>query len=178
MKSILSQINGLDLSNVDFVDGQKFELVINKSIAVEETESKAVIEEVDKTGEVRITVKKYMTEKASPSFDFMKSWNNDTPMPLVTMQGTIEKETRGMYYMNLHGHAHATTHCMVCGRTLTHPVSLLYGIGPECGKHCYINPFDSKEELMEHIEEVRNKLVNIKWSGWVIKSAIKEMENV
>ena len=41
--------------------------------------------------EYRITVKSYMTKKATPTFDFMARWNNDNPMPLMTMTGTKEK---------------------------------------------------------------------------------------
>lgn len=50
----------------------------------------------------KITVKKYMTEPSTPSFDFMQKWNNNTPMPLSTMFGTEVKQTRGMVYMQLH----------------------------------------------------------------------------
>jgi hypothetical protein len=29
---------------------------------------------------------------------------------------------------------HAAQHCRICGRRLTHPLSLALGIGPECRK--------------------------------------------
>lgn len=128
----------------------------------------------------RITVKKYMTQKANPKFDFMLKWNSDVPMPLRTMIGTIEKETRGMYYMKLHGdiYAERICTCMKCGKTLTNPVSQYFGIGPECGGHNYVNPFGSDEELHNAISEYRAKLQSIVWEGWVIKSAIVEREVV
>lgn len=126
--------------------------------------------------EVRITVKKYMTEKATPQFDFMAKWNNDVPMPLRTMTGKVIKETRGMVQMELHGDiwAQKIATCMCCGRKLTNPVSQYFGIGPECGGHNYINPFDSDEELKEAVAEYRKKLQAVKWTGWIIKSAITE----
>lgn len=176
MKSILSQIDGIDLTKFNFEEGQKFEIVLHQKeeIKSENTE----VAESEKTGEVRITVKKYMTEPASPSFDFMSTWNNNTPMPLVTMTGTIDKETRGMYHMNLHGEIMQTSYCMCCGRELHNPISRLYGMGPECGGHWYVNPFSSEEEYEQYKEELKKKVRDIKWTGWVIKSAIKSMEDV
>ena len=134
--------------------------------------------EVSKTGEIRITVKKYMTEKSSVGFDFMAKWNNDEPMPLRTMTGVVLQETRGMVKMRLHGDiwAQKICTCMCCGRPLTNPVSQYFGIGPECGGHNYINPFNSDEELKEAVAEYKKKLQNITWEGWVIKSAITKEE--
>ena len=126
----------------------------------------------------KITVKAYMTRKATVDFDFMLKMNNDEPMPLRTMIGTIEKETPGMYYMKLHGDitSERTKYCLKCGRPITNPVSQYFGMGPECGGHNYVNPFYSKEELQAAVNEYRKKLVNIKWEGWVIKSAITSDE--
>lgn len=128
-----------------------------------------------------ITVKQYMTKKSSPSFDFMAKWNNDNPMPLRTMIGTIERETKGMVYMKLHGDivAEQMHHCMKCGKAITNPVSQFFGMGPECGGHNYVNPFESEEELKEVVESYRkNYLQNITWEGWIIKSAIEKQEEV
>lgn len=130
--------------------------------------------------EYRITVKKYMTQKSEGGFDFMQKWNNDIPMPLRTMTGIIDKETRGMYHMKLHGDiwAEKITTCMCCGKKLTNPVSRYFGIGPECGGHHYVNPFDSKEELQEAVSSYKKKLQETVWEGWVIKSAITEQVEV
>ena len=133
---------------------------------------KRKIEAVEATTEYRITVKAYMTRTATPEFDFMAKWNNNEPMPLRTMTGTIEKETKGMVYMKLHGQAEPVIRCMRCGRTLTHPISQHYGIGPECmsklGLVCDITD----------VETIKKKLVDVTWTGWVIKSAIIEREEV
>lgn len=129
----------------------------------------------------KISVRQYMTKKSTPSFDFMAKWNNDNPMPLRTMVGTVEKETRGMVYMNLHGDitAKETQICMKCGKVLTNPVSRFFGMGPECGGHNYVNPFESDEELRETVETYRKEhLQKITWSGWIIKSAIEEKEEL
>ena len=123
----------------------------------------------------KITVKQYMTRQATPEFEFMKVWNNDVPMPLRTMIGTVEKETRGMVYMKLHGDIteEKTLHCLKCGRPITNPVSQYFGMGPECGCHNYINPFYSKEELENAIKDYREKVLhNMTWEGWLPKSSI------
>lgn len=137
-------------------------------------------ESVQSVQQYKITVKKYMTQKGSPSFDFMTKWNKDNPMPLRTMIGTVEKETRGMVYMKLHGdiYAEKICTCMKCGRALTNPVSQFFGIGPECGGHNYVNPFSSDAELKAAVSAYRKQLQNIQWSGWIIKSAITEKEEI
>ena len=134
------------------------------------------VSEVADAQQFRITVKQYMTKKASPEFDFMQKWNHDVPMPLRTMTGEKIKETRGMVYMKLHGdiYAERICTCMRCGRQLTNPVSQYFGIGPECGVHNYVNPFNSDEELKEAVSSYKKELQNITWEGWVIKSAIIE----
>ena len=130
--------------------------------------------------EYRITVKKYMTEKSTSSFDFMLKWNNDVPMPLRTMTGTIVQETRGMVKMKLHGDiwAEKICTCMMCGRKLTNPVSQYFGIGPECGGHNYVNPFEDEKQLKAAVADYKKKLQAITWEGWVIRSAITEQEEV
>ena len=126
--------------------------------------SESVSESV--TAEYQIEVKKYMTQKATPEFDFMAKWNNDKPMPMRIMQGTVEKETRGMIYMKLHGLGRPTITCYCCGKELTNPISRHYGIGPIClGKLGIARDIDD-------IENIREDLVNITWEGWVIRSAI------
>lgn len=129
--------------------------------------------------EYRVTVRKYMTNKSTPTFDFMAKWNNNVPMPLMTMIGTIEKETPGMYYMHLRADTSFTTvdRCMNCGKVITNPVSKYFGMGPECGRHNYVNPFNSEDELNEAVNTYKREVLSkITWSGWVIKSAITKLE--
>lgn len=125
-----------------------------------------------------IKVKKYMTQPSTPQFDFMKRWNNNEPMPFRVMVGRVVEETKGMVLMDLHCKPLETDYCMRCGLQLTNPVSRLYGLGPECGGHAYINPFSTEEQLYAALDEVQDKLANIKWYGWVIKSAIETAKEV
>lgn len=143
-----------------------------KLLAKRKSVNKANIEAVSDITEYRVTVKKYMTEKATASFDFMKKWNNDNPMPMRIMQGTIEKETRGMVFMKLHGLAKPTVTCRCCGKELTNPVSRHYGIGPIC-----LGKLGIARDIND-ISGISEELVNIEWSGWVIKSAITEKEEI
>jgi hypothetical protein len=124
----------------------------------------------------KIKVRQYMTKPSTSQFDFHKKYNNDIPMPMRIMVGQKLEETRGMVKMRLHAKPMPSAICMHCGRTLTNKVSTLYGIGPECGGHNNINPFDSEQELNAHWEELRQKMAYITWEGWIIKSAIEETE--
>ena len=79
-----------------------------------------------------------------------------------------------MIYMKLHGKAEPVIKCMRCGRTLTNPISQKYGIGPECiTKIPFIMDLD-----MNDVEGIKQKLVDVQWSGWIIKPAITEKEEV
>lgn len=131
---------------------------------------------------LRITVKSYMTQKSTPLFDFMEKWNNNIPMPLRVMYGTKLEETKGMVKMQLHGDILANEGpldvCMKCGRPITNTVSRYFGLGPVCGQHNYVNPFDTEEELQEAVAEYRKTLKNITWTGWIIKSAIISEEKI
>ena len=179
------EVNGTEYKNIDeaikgsnLSDNTAFSIKLH--IPAKVAKQAANINKSDKVQEYRITVKKYMTEKASPSFDFMAKWNNDEPMPLRMMTGYIDKETRGMVHMKLHGDMYAAKMCtcMKCGRQLTNKVSQYFGIGPECGGHNYVNPFETEEELNEAVAQYRKKLQAITWEGWVIRSAITNQEEV
>ena len=155
-------------------------IVLNKGAKIAEQRptisSENTVQEIQGSPIYKIKVRQYMTKPGSPEFDFHDKWNNGTPMPMRIMVGRKLKETRGMVQMELWGEIidEISTHCMKCGRTLTNPVSKYFGIGPECGNHGYNNPFETDEELEAAIKEVQKQLKEIKWTGWVIKSAIEK----
>ena len=159
-----------DVPNIKFTDGTEIVLIPN----IQRSEVKPTVDDT----EYIITVKPYMTKKASPDFDFMAKWNKDIPMPLRTMVGKKIRETNGMVYMELHGDIieEKASFCMKCGRQLTNPVSQYFGIGPECGGHNYTHPFDTDEELREAVRAYKEELKNLKWEGWVIRSSITHCE--
>jgi len=133
---------------------------------------KQTIEQSEDATEYEVTVKQYMTKKATPDFDFMAKWNNNNPMPMRIMRGTVEKETRGMIYMNLHGFAQETITCACCGKELTNPVSRYYGIGPIC-----LDKLGIARDI-DDVKNIKEDLVNITWSGWVIRSSIVDKKEV
>lgn len=176
------------------VNGKEFENVLQAIQAFGEYQGRLVIElnintatptqpprqevEEGKETEYIIKVKQYMTRPASPSFDFMDKWNNGVPMPMRIMVGKKLKETRGMVQMELRGEIIQEVNpvCMKCGRELTNPVSQYFGIGPECGGHHYISPFETDAELRQAVAETRKQLQSVTWTGWIIKSAIEEQK--
>lgn len=178
MKEIFKQIHRFQ--NMSFEEGKPFEFNLDRATKELNTEIEdytwTKVQKMEVGKSYKITVKKYMTEPATANFDFQDKWNNGKPMPLCIMQGEVIKETRGMYYMGLHGKAEPISRCLVCGKPLTNPVSKLYGIGPECSEKVGIIRVESEEEAREKWNELVQQIGNIKWEGWVIKSAIKEWE--
>lgn len=184
MKSIFNQIKRFE--NIELQEGEAFSFILpmntqnqaNKEFSDVDNKIYAKQEKMEINKNYRVTVKKYMTEPSTSTFDFQDKWNNGVPMPLCVMQGIVLKETRGMVYMNLEGVAEATCNCSVCGRKLDNPISKLYGIGPECSEKIGLIRIESEEEAKEKYNEISSHLVNIKWEGWVIRSAIKQWEEV
>ena len=178
----LVEINGKTYDNIssallaDIQPGQPIHIILHPEMEKAVKTANTAVKTDSTEQEYRITVKAYMTKKSSPQFDFMAKWNNDIPMPYRTMTGIKVKETRGMVYMKLHGDiwAEQIVTCMCCGKTLTNPISRYFGIGPECGGHHYVNPFEDDDQLKEAVTEMKKKLINVTWEGWVIKSAITE----
>lgn len=128
----------------------------------------------------RITVRQYMTKKSTPEFAFMKDYNSDIPMPMITMIGVVTDRIYRRVYMKLHGDItqEKTMRCLKCGRAINNPVSQYFGLGPECGGHGYINPFYTEDDLKLAVEECRKKLQQITWEGWIPKSAIVLEERI
>ena len=182
IKSIERQpeMNGLSMQEFlnQFEEGQTVSITYRATI---KEEKKQVVplhisgDGVHKGHEYIVRVKKWMTQETTSSdFDFMQRWNNNIPMPFRVMRGRVLSETRGMVFMELKGTVLKTDYCMRCGRPLTHPVSRLYGLGPECGGHAHINPFNTEEELYAAFAEVKEKLGSITWKGWIAKSGVIE----
>lgn len=85
-------------------------------------------------------------------------------------------ETQKAVYLYGHGEIDPAGHCARCGRTLTHPGSILIGIGPEC-----LGDWGARDQLKENMTEqekdylkslIRSKEVD----GWFPKGVIKETE--
>ena len=157
-------------------------IVLNKGAKIAEQRptisSENPVQEIQGSPIYKIKVRQYMTKPASPEFDFHDKWNNGVPMPMRIMVGRKLKETRGMVQMELWGEIteEITHNCMKCGKRLTNNVSKFFGIGPECGGHNYTNPFETEEELKAAVKDMQEQLKEIKWTGWIIKSALEKFE--
>lgn len=178
MKEIFKQIHRY--KEQVFEEGRPFEFTLDGKRKEVNTEDYIClpVQKMEMGKSYKITVKKYMTEPATSTFDFQDKWNNGVPMPLCIMQGEVIKETRGMYYMILHGKAEPIARCLVCGKTLTNPISKLYGIGPECSEKVGLIRIESEDDAKEKLKHIMEQIDDISWSGWVIKSAIKEWEEI
>jgi len=96
-------------------------------------------------------------------------------IPIYFVGKPIIETDKAIY---LYGHGTIETArmgvCCVCGRTLTHPVSVELGIGPECGKHYWnwdlVGGY-SKENI-ERLKQIIRE--DIKVDGWIPKSTISE----
>lgn len=161
----INDVPGLDLNTLN--DNMCIKLLHKSNTSQNEAPGeRQTISKSDDDLEYRILVKPYMTKPATPEFDFMAQWNNNKPMPIREMQGTVEKETRGMVYMKLHGYGKSTITCMCCGKELTNPVSRHYGIGPICLSKIGIS------NNIDDVNGITEALAKIEWEGWIIKSAI------
>jgi len=177
LKSITRQPYGTTIEELlaGASDGQEITVVFKGVREEPEQKSLFISGDAMRTGrEYIVKAKRWMTQASKDDgFDFMRHWNNNVPMPLRIMKGRVLKETRGMIYMELKACVMETDCCMKCGKTLTHPVSRLYGLGPECGGHFHINPFNTEEELQAALDEVKQKLESVTWSGWIAKSGVE-----
>ena len=116
---------------------------------------------------MRFEVKQWMTKPNG----FNKTMNGGNPMPMRVMFGEIVKTTEKAYVVKVHGKPEPSTHCMHCRRKLTHKVSMFYGLGPVCGQHFYISGV-TEENLDKHFQEIRRKLSEVVWYGFIPKSAV------
>lgn len=103
---------------------------------------------------------------------------NDNPVPMRTMECSIVRETNKAYQVKLTGHLTPSSNCNHCGRTLTHPVSLMYGLGPVCGGHFHINPCNSESELKARYDEMSRQMAKVTWEGWIPKSQVESLTTI
>lgn len=90
----------------------------------------------------------------------------------VVFEAVIKRETAKAYLVQGVGSAKKIGVCMACGRTLTNPVSIKYGLGVQCGGHWGIDPEgESEESIMKKISEV------VDFETWIPKSQSEVMDD-
>ena len=163
-------VNGTEYESVSSVPSDIEVATITLLPAVERRRVK--VEDSTDDREHLITVKQWLTQPATPEWDYNDRMNKGVPMPLRTMQGTVLKETAKSVYMHLHGSVKPVVHCMRCGRELTNPISRHYGLGTEClGKvGILVDP--------DEVEKIKEQLVKIEGNWWIPRTSILSDEIV
>jgi len=88
-------------------------------------------------------------------------------VPIFFVAKVVAETTKAFY---LYGHGTTETIkmgvCCVCGRTLTHPVSVELGIGPECGSHWWdwslVGGY-TKENVARLMQKIRTDIIIDTW---------------
>ena len=128
----------------------------------------------------RVHVKRYMTNY-DKSF-FLSKMNKQGPMPYIIMYGrkiqSTEKLVQMQLWADLDSTVERTTTCMRCGRPLTNSYSQYLQLGPECGASEHIKLLESGMDLEEIKQSLKQKLNNVTWTGWIVKSAIISADEV
>ena len=94
--------------------------------------------------------------------------NKGMPRTFIAIQ---TKETEKAVYLFGRGTTKNHTHCMACGRILTHDISRFLGIGPICSRHMY------GYNLSEENKNVLAKMIQeTKIDTWFPKSVILKKE--
>lgn len=176
LKSITREPTGTTISDVlaNAVDGDEVSILF-KAVREQQEQKPLHIsgEDMRKGHEYIVRVVSWMTKVSDERGNFMRDWNKNVPMPFRVMRGRVLSETRAMLYMELRACTLRTDYCMKCGKPLSHPVSRLYGLGPECGRHHHINPFETEAELQEALTDIRRTLNDITWTGWIPKFGVE-----
>lgn len=87
----------------------------------------------------------------------------------------VKAETQKAILVLTKASAKVTSHCCVCGRTLTDPASILSGIGPVCADNNGI-PHGDVEVTKAALEEIATKEIAVE--TWIPKSTIKNLESL
>ena len=92
--------------------------------------------------------------------------------------GITLRETAKAVYVYGHGSVEtvSTNACMICGRKLTHPVSVQLGIGPECGSHFHDWNLIGGYSL-ENLERLKVAVREIKVDCWIPKAHLAELSD-
>lgn len=120
-----------------------------------------------KNGQV-LEVKKSFAQKIAESHDSSVTFFNFEVLE-------VKAETHRAVLIKTRASAKVTSHCTVCGRTLTDPASIMSGIGPVCAEKHGI-PYGSLEATKAHMEHLAIK--QAEFETWIPKSVIKNFEEL
>lgn len=106
-----------------------------------------------------------------------QSFARRNKLPRYFVANKLTETTKAVY---LYGHgtleSQKTNECCYCGRALTHPVSVLLGIGPECGGHFWDwNRVGGFENATTQMDALKLKIKDFKIDTWMPKYVISEV---
>lgn len=91
------------------------------------------------------------------------------PSIMREFEGVVVAETPKAYLIHGRYMVSPTGTCRHCGREITHPVSMKYGLGSTCGAHMGIDPAG------ESVESIRRRLqVESEFEQWIPKAAVED----
>jgi len=99
-------------------------------------------------------------------------------IPTCFIACEILETARGAVYVYGHGEMDPAGRCCQCGRTLTHPGSILLGIGPECLGSWAARDIRMDKVTEEDIQYLRSLVRERVVDTWLPKSVIKSQEEV
>jgi SWI/SNF-related matrix-associated actin-dependent regulator 1 of chromatin subfamily A len=107
-------------------------------------------------------------------YEIKPTFAKNANIPAIFIGKVLTETARALY---IYGHGTIETSktgkCCVCGRTLTHPVSVILGIGPECGSHFWDwNVIGGYTE--GNLKMVKDKISEQKVDQWLPKSVVKQ----
>lgn len=119
-------------------------------------------------------MKKMELPKETRLYRISKGFARSKDIPLYFVAKAVHQTPKAAY---LYGHGTLETVrmgvCMACGRRLTHPVSVMLGIGPQCGGHWW--DWDAVGGYSkENVERLKTEIPGIKIDTWVPKACIME----
>lgn len=117
-------------------------------------------------------------DKAAKRYTISAFVAKDKGIPTTFIAAELTRTKGGAVYLYGHGVTDPYGRCCCCGRTLTHPGSILLGIGPEC-----YGSWGARDIRLERITEsdkkyleslIRSRIVDT----WIPMAVIKEEEDV
>jgi hypothetical protein len=101
----------------------------------------------------------------------------ENPVPFRTMRiMETKKETNKAVLVVLQGTPIPQSECVHCGRKITHPQSLHFGIGSTCiQKYPQLLEQIDYNEIEQSYENLKNSMEKITWEGWLPKSSIEKI---
>lgn len=95
----------------------------------------------------------------------------------VSFIATVLRETEKAVYLYGHGSTEPTGRCVHCGRLLTHPGSIMLGIGPECLGNWGLRDIKIENPSPEDIARVEKTIQEKIVDQWMPKAVIKTAED-